>query len=79
MSSTIKIDDNFHWKALQLYGAHWKCVVCEAPYAFTRVSYLDHLGRTRFKLRYCRSCLPPDLVEPPLDLRLRINDLIGPV
>jgi hypothetical protein len=79
MSSTIKIDDNFHWKALQLYGANWTCVVCEAPYAVTNVTYFDHLGRTRFRLRYCRHCLPPDLVEPPLDLRLRTKNLIGPI
>ena len=69
---TIAVNDNFHWKALQLHGDKWRCIKCDATHATNRVTWADHLGTELFTLRYCKSCLPEILIEPPLEERLKL-------
>jgi len=68
---TIKVDDGFHWRALQLNGEKWWCIACDASHATNRVTWIDHLNRALFEMRYCNSCLPEILIEPPLEHRVR--------
>ena len=69
---TITVEDNYHWKALKDRGADWLCIACEAPYATNVVTWSDHLDSELFKVRYCQSCLPELLLQPPLEERLRL-------
>ena len=65
---TIEVNDNFHWKAVKLYGDKWRCCVCDASHATILVTWKDHFDTVIFEFRYCRSCLPELLIEPPIDL-----------
>ena len=69
---TITVDDTYHWKALQLNGEKWRCIVCDATHATNRVTWQDHRDTVLFELRYCTSCLPEILTEPPLELRVKL-------
>jgi hypothetical protein len=69
---TIAVNDNFHWKALQLHGDEWRCIKCDATHATNRVTWSDHLDPELFTLRYCNNCLPEILTEPPLQERLKL-------
>lgn len=69
--STIKVHRNYHWKALQLRGPDWHCIACAKTHATNLVEWSNDNGEVIFTLRYCNSCLPEILVQPPLDLRLK--------
>lgn len=69
---TITVDDNYHWKALQINGEEWRCIACDAPHATNLVTWQDHRDAVIFELRYCASCLPENLTEPPLEQRVKL-------
>jgi hypothetical protein len=71
---TITVNDNFHWKAVQLHGDKWRCIKCDATHATNLVTWSDHLDTALFTFRYCKTCLPEILIEPPLEQRLKLPD-----
>lgn len=68
----ITVDNNIHWKALQIHGERWRCVVCDKSHAINRVKWFDHPDTLLFELRYCNACLPEILRAPPMELRLSL-------
>lgn len=69
---TVTVEDNHHWKALQQRGADWLCIACDAPCATNLVTWADHLDTKIFSVRYCNTCLPEILVQPPIEQRLKL-------
>ena len=71
---TITVEDNYHWKALQLNGANWRCIACDQTNATVLVTWRNHVGEKRFAVRYCTTCLPEVLLSPPLEQRLKLPE-----
>ncbi len=68
---TITVENNVHWKALQIHGDRLRCDVCDKSHAINCVRWFDHPDTLLFELRYCNTCLPEILNEPPIDVRVR--------